>query len=140
MKISQAVLCAHARNCETGLLASSIAQCAVLPSRVRSHKWSSGVIAAIKKVGDDVLHQHDADGNIVGTLHGQMQLPIEADAVKRSIGRNTRYEADPELEDYANSSRKAMYGSLNEAIESAVDEAKPGTSIKALNGRYANLI
>jgi len=98
------------------------------------------VIDAIKKLRDDVVNQHDADGNVVGSLKNQMQTPLEADAVKRSIGKNTRWEADPELEQYANSARKRMYGKLNDAIEGQVGKAKPGTSIKGLNGRYANLI
>ena len=33
-----------------------------------------------------------------------------------------------------------MYGSLNDAIENTVQQAKPGTSIKALNARYSNVI
>ena len=33
-----------------------------------------------------------------------------------------------------------MYGSLNDAIDAEVAKAKPGTSIKALNARYANVI
>ena len=98
------------------------------------------VIDAIKKLRDDVVNQHDADGNVVGSLKNQMQTPLEADAVKRSIGKNTRWEADPELEQYANSARKRMYGKLNDAIEGQVGKAKPGTSIKGLNARYANLI
>jgi hypothetical protein len=103
-------------------------------------KNRQAVVDAVKKVRDDVVHQYDADGNMVGSLRNQMQTPLEVDAVKRSIGRNTRWEADPELEQYANSARKAMYGSLNDAIETTVDRAKPGTSVKALNARYANLI
>src|SRR6266852_2061531 len=95
-------------------------------------KDRQAVIEAVKKVRDDVVHQYDADGNMVGSLRGQMQTPLEVDAVKRSIGRNTRWEADPELEEYANSARQKMYRALNDAIETTVDRAKPGTSVKAL--------
>ena len=102
-------------------------------------KDRKAVIDAIKKVRDDVVNIHDADGNVIGDKSGPRTL-VEANEMKKSIGRNTRWTGDPELENYVNSARKAMYGKLNDAIESEVGKAKPGTSIKALNARYANVI
>jgi hypothetical protein len=102
-------------------------------------KDRQSVINAIKKVRDDVVNIHDADGNVIGDKSGLRTL-VEANDIKKSIGRNTRWTGDPELENYVNSARKAMYGKLNDAMESEVAKAKPGTSIKALNARYSNVI
>lgn len=102
-------------------------------------KDRQAVIDAIKKVRDDVVNVHDADGNVIGDKSGPRTL-VEANEMKKSIGRNTRWTGEPELEQYVNSARKAMYGSLNDTIESVVQKAKPGTSVKTLNARYANVI
>jgi len=102
-------------------------------------KNRQAVIDAVKKVRDDVVNVHDADGNVVGNKSGPRTL-VEANEMKKSIGRNTRWNGDPELEEYVNSARKAMYGTLNDAIESVVQQAKPGTSIRSLNARYSNVI
>jgi hypothetical protein len=102
-------------------------------------KDRQGVIDAIKKVKDDAMNIHDPDGNVIGNKSGPRTL-VEVNEMKKSIGRNTRWTGDPELEQYVNSARKAMYGSLNDAIENTVQQAKPGTSIKGLNARYSNVI
>ena len=102
-------------------------------------KDRQAVIKAIKQVRDDVVNIHDADGNVIGDKSGPRTL-VEANEIKKSVGRNTRWTGDPELENYVNSARKAMYGKLNDAIEAEVAKAKPGTSVKALNARYSNVI
>jgi hypothetical protein len=103
----------------------------------------ANVINALNAVRDDIVHEYDQDGNMVGHKSGPRTL-AESNDIKKSIGRNTRWNADPELNQYVNDFRKSAYGGVNDAIEAEVQKAKPGNpmvqSVKNLNRRYANSI
>lgn len=105
-----------------------------------------GVIDAIKQIRKDIVGIHDADGNMVGMTTGPRTL-VEANEMKKSVGRNTRWNNDPEISQYANDFRKGAYGALNDAVENEVQSAAKNNpnnplvqSVKALNQRYANSI
>ena len=104
----------------------------------------ANVLKALNDVRDDIVSEHDADGNVIGMPTGPRTL-VEANELKRSIGRNTRWNSDPEIGTYVNDFKKSAYGGINDAIENEVQAAKgPNAplvqSVKALNKRYSNAI
>jgi hypothetical protein len=100
------------------------------------------VIDALNQVREDIVNNYDPDGKVIGHKGGPRTL-AETTEIKQSVGSNTRWNADPELNQYVNSFKKSVYGALNDAIESEVQAAKgPNAplvqSVKALNKRQAN--
>lgn len=98
----------------------------------------AGVVSAIKTLEDDVMNEHDVDGNVTRAMPMGVS-PSDVNDLKRSVGKSTKWDTipgsvDPEISGYVNDIRKKLYGTLNDLVE----QAAPGT--KALNARYANVI
>jgi hypothetical protein len=104
-----------------------------------------GVIDAIDTVRNDIMNKYDSNGNVVGSWTKTKLSPLEVNELKRSVGKNTKWDTipgsvDPEIQQYVNDVRKAVYGKLNDVVNDAAEKAKPGSNVKGLNGRFANLL
>lgn len=106
-----------------------------------------GVIKAIDTVRDDILNKYDSGGNVVGSWTKTRLSPLEVNEIKRSVGKNTKWDTipgsvDPEIQQYVNDVRKAVYGRLNDIVDESVSKTpgQAGVGVKALNARYANAI
>lgn len=104
-----------------------------------------GVIDAIDTVRNDIMNKYDSKGNVTGTWTKTKLSPLEVNEIKRSVGKNTKWDTipgsvDPEISQYVNDVRKSIYGRLNDIVDSAAEQAKPGSNIKGLNARFGNLL
>jgi hypothetical protein len=93
-----------------------------------------GIVEALNNLRPGM---HDADGNLIARISRNEASPTAAQEYKKNIGKSTKWNglgADPEIAEFVNNTRKAIYGRLNDAVE----QVAPGT--KALNMRFANAI
>lgn len=103
----------------------------------------AAVVKAINDMRDDILNDHDLEGNATGPK-SRTAPPSQVNEIKKSIGGRGNYKVFTD----ANEAEKAAvvdrfikkaYGRLNDLADNAVGGA-PGESVRDLNRRYSNVI
>lgn len=103
----------------------------------------AAVVKAINDVRDDILQEHDPEGNATGPKR-RVGAPAEINEIKKTVGGRGNYKVftDPDAAERAavvDRFVKKVYGKLNELTDNAVG-GQPGERIRDLNARYANAI
>lgn len=101
------------------------------------------VAKAVDAARDDLLQEHDLQGNPTGA-RARQAVPTEVNEIKKSVGGRGNYKVftDPDAAEIAavkDRFFKKAYGKLNTLVDDAVGGA-PGKRVRDLNRRYANAI
>ena len=103
----------------------------------------AAVVKAINDIRDDILSEHDADGNVTGAKPRQA-VPSQVNEIKKSVGGRGNYQVftdagEAEKAKVVDRFIKKVYGKLNDLADNATGGA-PGERVRDLNRRYSNAI
>lgn len=101
------------------------------------------IAKAVNEMRDDILQEHDVDGNPTGGKARQA-VPTQVNEIKKSLGGRPNWKliTDPDAAEMAGIKdrfAKRAYGKLNDLVDNAVGGA-PGKRVRELNRRYSNAI
>jgi hypothetical protein len=102
----------------------------------RGLKNREGIVSAVKDYRDELIAQHDVDGNVIARPTKTHLSPADVVEVKKDIGKSATwdYTNDPNVEGYVNKLQKTLYRQLDGIVDQA------GPEVADLNRRLGNTI